>query len=704
MSKLTGTLIGALGLVLLSTYLAVAKSSIPFTSPAVTAKLVTAQNGVPPGAESLSAGLDLDLGEGWKTYWRSPGEVGIPPRVDWSRSRNVERVDFLWPAPARFAAFGIENFGYKDEVLFPLRIILKRAGEPVHLSATVNLLTCSEVCVPQNFDLELSLSQGSSIDQISADRIGAYLKRIPDEGEKAGITSSEAHLDEKRTKLTVELESDIPFKTPDIFPELGDGSALGKPDIRLSGNRRLLWASFPVLAIYKNGLIPPRITVTDGSARSLTVVPNLIKSAPPPPTSIEEQAPALGELLWIASIAFIGGLILNVMPCVLPVLSVKLYSATKQQGRTAWATRAGFLVAAAGTMTFMWALASALFGLRWIGVTIGWGLQFQNPAFLTLMFVILVVFATNLFGFFEITLPTAIQNRLSRSGGNNGYLSDFFTGLFGAVLATPCSAPFLGTAVAFALAGRGIDIFIVFTSLGLGLALPYLAIASAPRLVNVLPKPGVWMTTLRFVLGALLLATTAWLLTVLIGVAGKYAAFTVLMSTTALVTVLVWRRLGAALRWSSITIFAILPLFAAEVLTEDEVTSASNGESLSWVSFDRAQIPRLVSRGQTVFVDVTADWCLTCKANKALVLDRDPVASRLDTEGVTLMRADWTKPDERISKFLESYGRYGIPFNAVFGPGAPDGIVLSEILSSAKVIEALDMATKKADDTMAGRR
>ncbi len=681
------------GLGFLATSHAIAATSDDFSSTALTARLITVQDGVPPGAETLSAGLDLTLSEGWKTYWRSPGEVGIPPQIDWSGSSNVAGVEMLWPAPERFTAFGIENFGYHDTVVFPLRVTLERPGEPVDLTGAVKLLVCSEVCVPQTFDLTLSLPSGSDIDTVSASRISTFLSRVPTEGDQTGVSDAVASIDAKQTTLTLELQSATAFGTPDVFAELGAGTALGKPDIRLGDGGRRLWARIPILTVHAELYHDPVLTVTDGPARALTLTPQLISPPPAPPFRLEQLVPGLDKLAWIALVAFLGGLILNVMPCVLPVLSIKLSSAIKTEARGARSVRIGFLFAAAGVMSFMWSLAAILYALQMSGVAVGWGLQFQNPAFLALMFLVLAVFSANLFGLFELALPSSFQSRLSNAGGTSGHGADFATGFFGAVMATPCSAPFLGTAVAFALAGRGVDIIIVFTALGLGLALPYLLIALVPGLVAVLPKPGRWMVGLKLLLGGLLLGTAIWLLWVLSSVAGPLSTFVVTGLSIALLAVLIRRPLPPALRNLAVILLSVLPMVSAELLARQAPTEVERlGGQINWIAFERGDIARRVSQGEVVFVDVTADWCLTCKANKALVLERDPVLSALNGEGVIAMQADWTRPDERISRYLEANNRYGIPFNAIYGPGAPNGIVLSEILSSQAILAALDSA------------
>ncbi|MDF0596882.1 protein-disulfide reductase DsbD family protein [Psychromarinibacter halotolerans] len=668
-----------------------AASSEKFDSPALTARLIAAQDGVPQSGRTLSAGLDLQLGDGWKTYWRSPGEVGIPPSVDWTGSENVSEVEFLWPAPKRFTAFGIENFGYHGEVVFPLRIELARQGEAARLQAEISLLVCSDICVPQDFDLSLDLPAGNGIDQPAAERIAGFLTRVPAEGDGIGIEQALVHLDDETRALTVSLRSATPFDDPDIFTELGAGNALGKPEIRLGDGGRSLWATLPVLSTDDTTRHDPVLTVTDGPDRAFAITPNRAAEAPAPPFSITAVSPGIETLIWIALVAFLGGLILNVMPCVLPVLSIKLSTVIKYGEQDRRTVRAGFLAAAGGALTFMWGLALILFLLQRAGVVVGWGLQFQNPLFLSAMVLLLSVFSANMLGGFELSLPSGLQTRLANAGRGQGHAADFLTGMFGAVMATPCSAPFLGTAIAFALAGHGIDIFIVFTSLGIGLAVPYLVVAAVPCAVALLPKPGRWMGVLKIALGIFLVATVAWLLWVLDGVAGTAAAAAAGGLSLFLAVALSVRRLPRLARWPIVATCAGLALITVPRLIEPEATELA-ASSFHWETFDRAEIARRVSRGEVVFVDVTADWCLTCKANKALVIERNPVLTALRAEGTVPMQADWTRPDKSISRYLERFGRYGIPFNAVYGPGAPDGIVLSEILSSDAVIDALRSA------------
>ncbi|PWR02418.1 copper-binding protein [Meridianimarinicoccus roseus] len=672
-----------------------AASSDPVTTPAVTAQLLTVENGIAPGAGTLSAGLALDLAEGWKTYWRTPGEVGFPPEIDWSGSQNIASMDFQWPAPERFTAFGIENFGYHDEVVFPIRITLEEPGAPVRLSADVTLLTCSDICVPQDFVMSLDLPSGVGIDEESAARITAFADRVPLDASAAGITDVSAHVDPDMRAVVISMRREAPFVVPDVFAELGPFTSLGRPDTRLGDDGHLLWARVPILSAVDGPLQDLSVTVTDSSGFAATAAPRAVSEPPEPPFAFATSGVDIAALIWIAATAFLGGLVLNAMPCVLPVLSIKLATAMRLGGDGRIAVRRGFLASAAGVMAFVWGLAAVLFMLREIGVTVGWGLQFQNPIFLSLTVLVLGVFAANLVGAFEIALPSRLQTRLAHAGSTPGLFGDFAAGAFAAVLATPCSAPFLGTAVAFALGGRGIDIAVVFTFLGLGLASPYLVIAARPGLVRRLPKPGRWMGVLRAGLGLLLGGTALWLVWVMIGVAGPIATLASVAMTAVIVGVLSMRGVSGTARSVTAAALAVVMLFATGTLSDglsSRGTIASESGGIAWLPFERGEIARRISMGEVVFVDVTADWCLTCKANKALVLDRDPVAASLGSPGVVAMQADWTRPDEAISRYLEGFGRFGIPFNVVYGPGVPEGIVLPELLTADAVMDALDRA------------
>lgn len=667
-------------LLLLLPVLAVAATSEQHTGPSLSAQLITAEDGVAPTAGSVSAGIKITMAPGWKTYWRSPGEVGLPPELDWSAAQNVAETELLFPAPTRFTAFDIENFGYSDTVTFPVRVILRDVGQPADLRVNARLLVCKDICIPEDLTLSLNLPTGTGIDPTSAALLADALARVPLDGSATDVALEGAHLDDKT--LTLALTRPAGFSAPDIFPELGDAS-FGKPVIQLSRDKTRLWAQFP--AIYLPDTLPPlQITLTDGDGFAATLQAPLTDQAP-----TASEAPNRG-LLWTALIAVLGGLILNVMPCVLPVLSIKLTSAVQKAAKGRARIRSGFLLSAAGVISFFWVLGATTFALKSMGHAVGWGLQFQSPVFLSGMITLLVLFAANLAGLFEVSLPSSLQSRLATSGGT-GHLGDFATGAFAAILATPCSAPFLGTAVAFALSGDGLDIAVIFTALGFGLALPYLLIALFPGTIAFLPKPGRWMLGLKMLMGGLLALTAAWLFFVLLGVAGPRLAGLVALAMAVIVVLLALPKLpGRAALIAGVAALAIaLPAITRPA---QEVPS----KATHWAAFDTDALKTHLAAGKVVFVDVTADWCLTCKANKALVLDRDPIAATLASDHIVTMQADWTRPDPAISAYLESFNRYGIPFNAVYGPGAPEGIALPELLSTDVILKALETAAGTA--------
>ncbi len=655
------------------------------------ATLVFAQDGIAPAAETFSGALVLDLEPGWKTYWRSPGEVGIPPRFNWEGSENLKEARHLWPAPDRFTAFGIENFGYETRVVFPIEFTLDTAGEPARIELNLDLLVCSDVCVPEMLSLDHELPLGSELDSAAAEIISAALAEIPSAEAPSTVSFVRAFVDPDQTELIVSLIGTQPFNEVDLFPEFGIGTAFGKPDLRLNQDGTALWARFPINMIGESAA-PLSLTVTDENRGAFTVRPSMLAAAPEPPFDPAGEANGIGKVVWFAMIAVLGGLILNVMPCVLPVLAIKVSSLVTSGGKDRTQIRAGLFATTFGIMLFMWLLAAVLMAVKAFGISVGWGIQFQNPLFLIVLIMLLTAFVGNLFGFFEISLPSGLQTVVSRVGGQS-HLGDVFTGFFAAMLATPCSAPFLGTAVAFALAGSNTDIAVVFSALGVGLALPYLALALKPNLASALPKPGLWMVWVRIAMGVLLLGTVAWLAWVMIGVAGQMATVATLIIAAVIVSLL-----SSAQSYGRIPVLLTIPVLAFGLFWAPSLMPAEQGSvseevaSSSWVPFERSAIARHVSRGHVVVVDVTADWCVTCKANKALVLDREPVVSALQADGIIAMQADWTRPNDAIARYLKANNRFGIPFNAVYGPSAPEGIILPEVLSTQSVLDAIESA------------
>lgn len=663
---------------------AVAASSVSYQAERLTARLITAENAINPEAGTVSAALEITLADGWKTYWKAPGAVGYAPELDWSGSINVENAEILYPAPSRFVAFDIENYGYADAVTFPVQVSLDTAGATTILNLSANVLVCAELCVPEIFDVSVTLLAGNApFDTVTAPKIAKAANAVPGTATEAGFSQMAYWIAPDGSELQVSARSDTAFG-PDVqvFPDLGADASFGPPVIERGPDNLSVTARLPILSA-PEPLPAVEITLRDGARAALFV------SDGPSPMALAAPSAARG-LLSVLVLAFIGGLILNVMPCVLPVLTVKFASALKARDQTPRRVRTGFAVSALGILCFMWALAFVLLSIRAMGGSIGWGVQFQNPVFLGIIITLITAFAANMAGLFEITLPQRLNTSMARMEDGPGLLGDFATGALAAVLATPCSAPFLGTAVTFALAGSATDTLVIFTALGSGLALPYLAVALRPSLVQALPRPGAWMERVKWVMAALLLATALWLGSVLLAVAG----WGVVAPLTAL---LVGSVAAIALHKSKglprgIAVGLAVAAIAVPLLLRPAAGPAPVASSANWAPFQQAAIAGHIAKGDVVFVDITASWCLTCKANKARVLDRDPVAQALLAEGVVAMRGDWTRPDDAILSYLQGHGRYGIPFNVVYGPDAPGGIALPEFLTVDAVMGALGRA------------
>ncbi len=649
---------------------------------------------LPETPEELRLGLQFDLQPGWKIYWRTPGEAGIPPQLDWSGSENLADPEILWPVPHRFTLFGLDTFGYDGEVVLPIHARIERPGEPVRLEADLRYLICSDICIPQEGALRLDLPSGGAPSSIDGFLISKAESLVPGDGGAVGLSLDRSGLvgDPEAPLLEVVARSEIPFEAPDLLVEGPPGYLFAKPAVDLSedGKTAVLRAQSERGPLAEGVLEGKRITLTLTDGRR-GLEQNAVTRFAPGEGAGAGGPSGSGAALWqMLALAVLGGFILNLMPCVLPVLSIKLLSVVKQGGRDRGEVRLGFLFSSAGILFSFLVLAGVAIALKGAGLAAGWGIQFQQPLFLSAMALLLVLFACNLFGLFEIPLPARLAGLAGRGPGH-GFVGHFSTGAFATLLATPCSAPFLGTAVAFALARGAGEILLIFAALGIGLSLPYLAVAAFPGLATRLPRPGPWMVVLRRILGLALAATAIWLLSVLATQVSLAAALTAGALLLALAALLGFRKRlpGASAALAAVVALAVLalPLGFAHDERGPEAALAEG-----WVPFDQDEIARLVDGGRVVFVDVTADWCLTCKVNKELVIDTETVAENFAARDVVRMRADWTLPSDEISDYLEGFGRYGIPFNVIYGPGAPRGEPLPELLTVNGILTATEKA------------
>lgn len=667
----------------------------------VEARLISAVDGTGSLAE-VPLGLELRLKENWKTYWRSPGEAGLPPALDWAGSQNFRAARLAWPAPHRFTLFNSQTFGYKDHVVFPVLVTVSEPGRALGLRARVDVLVCDKICVPQSLVVTLDLPAGAAEPGAEAQLVNRFQSLVPLADAASGLTISSARVvaDGGQPVLEVSAEALEPFTAPDVFVEAEPDASFAAPQAQLldNGHKAIIRLALAGELPAGTSLVGRAVTLTlvdaDRAIERRTVIAEGGGMAQP--------SSALLSLLMFG-FALLGGLILNLMPCVLPVLSLKLMSLVKFGNAPPAQVRASFLATAAGIVFSLLLLAAGLIALKSAGLAVGWGIQFQQPVFIAAVAVIVALFACNLCGFFEITLPPGLSTFAGTAGGDgNSLAGNFVIGAFATLLATPCSAPFVGTAVGFALAGGTAQILLIFLALGIGLALPYLAIAAFPRIARFIPRPGLWMIRLRQVLGLALAGTTVWLVSILPAQIGMPTTLAVAALIAAIVLALASgfasSRLSRIVPRGVIALLALaaigLPLLFGARATGPGV-KAGKAETIGWAGFDRNMIKSLVSQGKTVFVDVTADWCIVCKSNKSLVINTPAISQRISAATVP-MKADWTSPDPKISAFLSSFGRYGIPLNVVYGPGAPAGILLPELLTQDAVLSAIDKASGTA--------
>jgi suppressor for copper-sensitivity B len=392
--------------------------------------------------------------------------------------------------------------------------------------------------------------------------------------------------------------------------------------------------------------------------------------------------------------ALLGGLILNLMPCVLPVMGMKLNSIL-QAGSDRRAIRLRFLATSAGILTSFMLLAGMVTALKLAGASLGWGIQFQNPWFIGLMVAVTFLFALNLFGAFEMLLPSAATGRLATAGGS-GIGGSFCEGMFATLLATPCSAPFLGTAVAFALGAPLHSLWLIFLMLGVGMSLPWLFVALVPKTAMLLPKPGRWMNTLKVILGLMMLASSLWLATLLgvhLGESVSQMVMLVLIAVALALFALKGQK-SSPLFWLVVIALSAFGGYQARGLlnSPSDAVAQNVAQTIPWQPLSEEAIQQALAQGKRVFVDISADWCVTCKVNEHRVLNQPDVIAALRQPDVVALRGDWSQPSAFIAEFLAKRNRYAIPFNAAYGPGLPDGEILSPLLDKRTLVTTLNNA------------
>lgn len=603
------------------------------------------------GTNEIKLALDFRLKAGWHIYWKNPGLIGFPPHIK-ANLPSGWKSDLLFPAPFRIAIRdhpGAFAYGYERTALYPLVL----QGSPVReneFSAQIRVeyLVCDIQCVPEsaNFDLLIPIGKESFSPFFKA--INEAFNNVPEKS----TAFLAARIDDRTTKITIQTAHPV----TDLFLYSQDKIDWKKVE-RAENNSWLLVSKDPTTPFEFTGVYQTASARTGiiGSVNPKLLTGILSPTVSSVTTSDTKTSTAqIGDFFWALLFAFLGGLILNLMPCVLPVVALKTVSLLELRKKSV-SYRQSVLLTIAGILFSFFALATVTSILKAFGHQVGWGFQFQSPGFVTLMSLVIFLFALNLFDLFDFSLHAHHATKISKMRG------PFSEGVFATLLATPCSAPFLGTALTYALAQNTIVLTFIFLVMGLGLSTPYLLVLCFPRVLSLFPKPGHWMALLKRLLGYSLLVATFFLLYVVNQQTETLFLFAVLGSL--FLTYILIREFKSWLRWILVVALMFFTVRLAE--SSKRMTSFAGQNSsaeTSHIPFDPERLKALLAEGKTVFVLGTAEWCLTCKYNEKTVIQTDWFQNRLKSENIIFMTADWTQHDDSIGKFLEQYGRVGIPF------------------------------------------
>ena len=686
-------------------------------APHVDVDLASDVTHVRPG-EAFTVGLRFALEDGWHVYWSNPGDSGLAPTLRWELPAGTTAGPLQWPYPQRIAVGPLVNYGYEGEVLLPVAVTpatTLRDGDTLHLAARADWLVCKEDCIPGRADLALDVP----VSRAPVERDPRCATSFDDARARLPGSSAAVRLDAQRSEGRVELLIvDAPPGGIAFFPadpehiENAAPQALRRRDgaaileLAVSSQRREPIERLRGTLVASSGFAP------DGAAAVTVDVP--VRSAPPAGHSATTAAAPVvtyeaSSLWWALAFAVLGGLLLNAMPCVFPVLSIKILDFVRQAGGDPARLRRHGLAYAAGVMLSFWVLVAALLALRAGGEQLGWGFQLQSPAFVVAMIFLLYALAASLLGLFDVGLGvTALAGRAPQGSGLAG---SFATGVLATAVATPCTAPFMGPALGFALTLPAASALLVFTALGVGMASPYLLLCFVPGWLRVLPRSGAWLETFKQLMAFPLLATVVWLVWVL----GQQAGVDAILGALAgllLLTLALWLRARFAgpsspPRRRQIALAASLALSLAGLGTALALRGgpvaggASAGDDLygnTWREYSPAALAELLAAGNPVFVDFTAAWCLTCKVNEHVVFSSREVRDAFASRGVVLLRADWTSRDDDITRALASFGRSGVPLYLLYGSTDVAPQILPSVLTRGIVLEALSKLGRRPSE------
>lgn len=663
----------------------------------VTPTLLANTQQIVPG-QPFQIGLLLETAPHWHTYWEYSGDAGFPTTIKWTLPEGFAAGPIQWPLPERLKEPGdIEVYAFGEKTLLITTIVPPKefSGQSVTIKAQAAWLVCEEICIPGKASLEITLPVATSSQPANEALFQEFQKQWPSaEASPYQLTWNRAG---DKWELTVTglgdaKEIDLyPLPSPDQQPGHASGGTVadGKATVSIAAAGEL-----------------KGVLVVDGpSGRRGWYVSSSDTGAAASKASA--SSPVSGTTLWQALFyGFLGGLILNLMPCVLPVISLKIFGFIKQAGEHRGRIFRHGLAFVAGIFTWFMGLGLIIVGLKIAGHEVTWAFQFQNPWFNLIIASIVFVFALNLFGVFEVILPGKANNALAEASSGSGYLGSFSQGLFATLLATPCTAPFLGAALGFAFSQSPVVILALFAAVSLGMSAPYFLLSAQPGWMKILPKPGAWMERVKQFMAFPLLATLIWLLSVLGGQKGLggviWAASFLLCLGLACWIYGAFAGPFASVKSRVISFLLILVIVVGGgwiFLGHNFVQSQPSGGSapkeeggIAWVDFSAKELAALRAQGKPVFVDFTADWCISCKFNERTAINVPAVRAVFEKQNIVAMKADWTNANPEITAALKEFGRVGVPFYVLYPANNGEPIILPELLTQQIVLDALAKA------------
>ena len=666
----------------------------------VDAELIAAVDSIVPG-QPLLVGLRLKHEHEWHTYWQVPGDSGLPTQIKWQLPAGFNAGPIDWPHPKRLPVGPLMNFGYEGETLLLTTIKVPAdlpLGTPVTLSGKASWLECKDVCIPGDAQVKLTLP----VKQQSAPSSSAALFKATQKLVPGSVLDASATIDANRIRVVLSPPAGKTLDKFEFFPLEEGRIEPAAPQVLKSESGQAaiyLTAAKPIAPEFKTlkGVI-----VANGGPANASGWANVV-SAPVSAAVAGVSSGASGTAgagssmsLWAAlGTALLGGLILNLMPCVFPVLSLKLIGLAQHRTQSGPLAAHGVAFAAGVVLSFV-LLAALLIGLQQAGSALGWGFQLQTPWVVAALTVLFFAIGLNLLGVFEMTLGTGVANMKAADAlaHKSDWRGSFGTGILAVIVASPCTAPFMGAALGYAITQPAVIALSVFAALGVGMAAPYVLLTLFPALLAKLPRPGRWMELFKQFMAFPMFATCVWLLWVLaqqVDAGGVALALGVLVAVGFTLWALGLSQRGARVfRWVAaaggmLTALTFAPIATSEALAPGTRSTADAG----WTEYSAEKLAQLRADGKAVFVDFTAAWCVTCQVNKRVALRADSVKARFAADNVVLMRADWTNRDEKITQALAQFGRNGVPLYVLYDRKG-EAAVLPELLTEGIVLTALD--------------